>query len=51
MNRHGVGTVVDGPQRVFVALKTFRRLQRYSADQKQYIRIQYSDGTIEHKPG
>lgn len=51
MNRHGVGTLVDGPQRVFVVFKTFQRLQRYAADQKEYIKIQHSDGKIEHKPG
>jgi hypothetical protein len=51
MNRSGAGTLVDGPQRVFVAFKTFQRLTRYSADQKEYIKIQYDDGKIEHKPG
>ena len=51
MNRHGVGTLVDGPQRVFVAFKKFQRLERYSADQKEYIRVQYDDGKIEHMPG
>ena len=51
MNRHGVGALADGPQRVFVAFKTFRRLVRHSADQKQYIRVQYDNGKIEHMPG
>ena len=51
MNRYGVGALVDGPQRVFVAFKSFQRLHRYSADQKEYIRIQYDNGTIEHMPG
>ena len=51
MNRHGVGTLADGPQRVFVAFKSFQRLQRYSADQKEYVKVQYDDGRIEHMPG
>ena len=42
---------MDGPQRVFVAGKKFQNLYRYSADQKQYIRVQSRDGNIEHMPG
>ena len=51
VNKHGQGRLVDGPQRVFVINKRFERLARYSADQKQYLRIHHRDGTIEHMPG
>ena len=51
INEHGQAQVVDGPQRVWVYKKSFQRLTRVSADQKQYIKMQRRDGTIEHLPG
>ena len=50
-DRHGRGVIVDGPQRVSVWRKKFERLERLSADQYQYIRIQKSNGEVEHMPG
>ena len=51
MDRQGRATVVDGPQRVMVLTKTFERMTRLSADQKQYIKVFYSNGVVEHIPG
>ena len=51
VNKHGQARLVDGPQRVFVFNKRFQCLTRFSADQKQYLKIQHRDGTIEHMPG
>lgn len=51
VNKHGQGRLVDGPQRVFVINKRFECLPRFSADQKQYLRVKHRDGTIEHMPG
>jgi len=51
INRQGEGQLADGPQRVFVWRKSFQKLQRLSANQKQFIRLQHSDGNIEHLPG
>ena len=46
-----MSSVVDGPARPFVLTKRFQRLVRYSADQKQYVKVQHKDGRIEHIPG
>ena len=43
--------VVDGPQRVFVLTKEFKRLERFAADQKQFVKLQKRNGTIEHLTG
>ena len=51
INKHGQGQLVDGPRRVSVVNKSFRKLQRLSANQKQYIRVQRSDGNVEHISG
>ncbi len=51
MDKQGRVTVVDGPHRVSVWKKSFQRLTRVSADQKQYIRVQHQDGSIEHIQG
>jgi hypothetical protein len=51
INKQGQGVVVDGPQRVSVFRKKFQRLQRLSADQYQYIRVQKCSGEVEHLPG
>lgn len=51
VDKHGRVSVVNGPQRVSVWRKSFQRLARVSADQKQYIRVQYSNGNIEHIHG
>ena len=51
INKHGQGQLVDGPRRVSVVNKSFRKLQRLSANQKQYIQVQRSDGNIEHISG
>ena len=51
INKRGQSMVVDGPQRVSVFRRSFQRLQRVSADQYQYIKVQKADGDVEHMPG
>ena len=51
IDSNGRKQLVDGPQRVFVARKEFSRLTRVNADQKQYIKVQYKSGVLEHIPG
>lgn len=51
IDRNGRKRLVDGPQRVFVVGKEFSRLTRVNADQKEYIKVQYRSGVLEHIPG
>ncbi|KAL5475413.1 hypothetical protein EMCRGX_G025226 [Ephydatia muelleri] len=52
INKHGQATIVEGPRSIFVwPSQDFRMLQRYNADQNQYIVVHKRDGNIEHIPG
>eukprot|EP00118_Oscarella_pearsei_P003611 m.15066 g.15066 ORF g.15066 m.15066 type:complete len:406 (+) comp26142_c0_seq1:142-1359(+) len=52
INRMGVARIIDGPQQIFLwRAKEYRLLDRFAAKQTEYLRIQFTSGEIEHRPG
>jgi len=47
----GKSKEIQGPQRVRMWCTTIRFLDRFSADQTQYLRVKYRSGELEHIPG
>ncbi|XP_046570214.1 uncharacterized protein LOC124278529 [Haliotis rubra] len=50
-NHLGEGTLVIGPQRIYLFRKRLHRLERYTADATQYIVMKDKDGVVKHKQG
>lgn len=48
---HGKYSVTPGPQRVWLFCARYRFMDRFTADQHQYLIIQHRDGTKEHVRG
>lgn len=47
----GKSKEIQGPRRVRMWCTTIRFLDRFSADQTQYLRVKYRSGEVEHIPG
>ena len=50
-NRRGEHTQIIGPRRVFLFCSTIRFLNRYKAEEHQYLRISHRDGRVQHIRG
>ncbi|XP_052214440.1 uncharacterized protein LOC127833300 [Dreissena polymorpha] len=50
-NHEGQARIEDGPKRLFLFRERMTVLQRYTANQNEYLVVKHRDGQIEHKHG
>uniref|UniRef100_A0A0B7A7C8 Uncharacterized protein n=1 Tax=Arion vulgaris TaxID=1028688 RepID=A0A0B7A7C8_9EUPU len=50
-SKDGSSRIEEGPQRLFLFREVFKKMRCFSASQKEYLKINYKSGQIEHRKG